>query len=64
MTKNPKKVFKPNRGQTKTMMVWAMLILAVMLLKFFSDTNLVPEQNFNIKEAQLQAFSQKNIAGS
>ena len=57
MTKNPKKVFKPNRGQTKTMMVWAMLILAVMLLKFFSDANMVPEQNFNIKELMNAATS-------
>ncbi|MBS1485813.1 MAG: hypothetical protein HP060_03370 [Opitutales bacterium] len=57
MTKNPKKIFKPNRGQAKTMMVWALLILTVMLLKFFSDANLVPEQNFNIKELMNAATS-------
>lgn len=50
MTKNPKKIFKPNSGQTKTLLVWASLILAVLLLKFFADSNATPVMNYNIKE--------------
>ncbi len=56
MNKDNFKNLKNKKNQAKTLTVWIVLILIVMMLKFFADTN-VSAQNFTIKELMKAAAS-------
>lgn len=44
------KILKKRKNQAKTLSVWIVLILILMMLKFFADGNSAAEQTFTIKE--------------
>ena len=44
------KILKKRKNQAKTLSVWIVLILILMMLKFFADGNSPSEQTFTIKE--------------
>lgn len=44
------KILKKRKNQAKTLSVWIVLILILMMLKFFADGNSASEQTFTIKE--------------